>query len=71
MDESLESEYLQQLYKEGLSPTVTEYFKEMAKLNQRTMAYFMIMALEELQMYLDQQPHYTVDLEENETETQH
>ena len=43
----------------------------MAKLNQRTMAYFMIMALEELQMYLDQQPHYTVDLEENETETQH
>jgi len=43
----------------------------MARINQRSMAYFMIMALEELMLYLDQQPHYTIDLEDDEKETQH
>ncbi len=71
MDKFTESDYFNHLYKEGLSPAVIKYFEEMAELNKRSMTYFMIMALEELKMYLDQQPYYTVDLEDDETETQH
>ena len=71
MDKFTESEYFNHLYKEGLSPEITKYFEEMARINQRSMTYFIIMALEELKMYLDQQPHYTVDLEDDETGTQH
>ena len=71
MDKFTESDYFNHLYKEGLSLAVIKYFEEMAELNKRSMTYFMIMALEELKMYLDQQPHYTVDLEDDETETQH
>ena len=68
MDEFTESEYFNHLYKEGLSPKVMKFFEEMTRINQRSMTYFMIMALEELMLYLDQQPHYDVDLDDDEIE---
>lgn len=71
MDKFAESGYFKHLYEEGLSPSVIEYFSEMAELNNRSMSYFVIMALEELKMFLDQRPDYTVDLEDDEMETQH
>tara|TARA_R110000796_G_scaffold149430_2_gene266250 strand:- start:299 stop:514 length:216 start_codon:yes stop_codon:yes gene_type:complete len=71
MDKLAESEYFKHLYKEGLSLSVIKYFEEMAEVNNRSITYFMIMALEELKLFLDQKPDYAVDLEDGEMETQH
>lgn len=70
MDSKIERDYFDQLYKEGLSPSVAQFFYEMGRINNRSLTYFMIMALEELNMYLDQPPHFDVELDE-ETETEH
>ena len=70
MDSKIERDYFEQLYKEGLSPSVTQFFYEMSRVNNRSLTYFMIMALEELNMYLEQPAHFGVELDE-ETETEH
>tara|TARA_R110002096_G_scaffold54020_4_gene139800 strand:+ start:1033 stop:1248 length:216 start_codon:yes stop_codon:yes gene_type:complete len=71
MDDRIEKEYFDQLRSEGLSPSVTEFFQELARINQRSMTYFMIMALEELNMYLDNPPNFDIDMGEEEKETEH
>lgn len=70
MDSKIEKDYFDQLYKEGLSPRVTQFFYEMSRVNQRSLSYFMIMALEELNMYLEQPVDFGVELDEDK-ETQH
>lgn len=38
----------------------------MAEINNKPAEYFICMALEEFKMYLDQEPHFDVDLEEED-----
>jgi|TARA_R110002126_G_scaffold110385_1_gene247687 inhibitor of KinA sporulation pathway (predicted exonuclease) len=71
MDEQLEKEYLGQLFADGLSPDVTKFFRDMAKINQRTMSYFVVMAMEELKIYLEQTPPWDATPEEVDMGVKH
>lgn len=71
MDEQLEREYVGQLYLDGLSQDTAKFFRDMARINNRCLSYFMIMALEELKNYLDQAPPWDADPEEKMTKERH
>ena len=48
----------------GLDKSVAPFLQQMAELNNKPAEYFICMALEEFKMYLDQEPHFDVELEE-------
>ena len=50
----------------GLDKSVTPFLMSMAEINNKPAEYFICMALEEFKMYLDQEPHFDVDLEEED-----
>ena len=64
MEEYIEDAYFDALIKEGLDADVIGWLVQMAEINQRTPTYFVMMALEEFKMYLDQSPEYEIELEE-------
>tara|TARA_R100001086_G_C11823375_1_gene254660 strand:+ start:873 stop:1079 length:207 start_codon:yes stop_codon:yes gene_type:complete len=64
MDDYTQDAYFEALIKEGLDPAVIDWIQEMAKINNRSAMYFVMMALEEFKLYLDQSPEYEVELEE-------
>tara|TARA_B100001939_G_C16650662_1_gene491619 strand:+ start:91 stop:297 length:207 start_codon:yes stop_codon:yes gene_type:complete len=64
MEEYIQDAYFDALIKEGLDADVIGWLVQMAEINDRTPSYFVIMALEELKLYLDQSPEYEIDLEE-------
>ncbi len=64
MEEHIENAYFDALVEDGLDHDVVVWLLQMAEINQRTPSYFIMMALEELKLYLDQSPHYEIDLEE-------
>ena len=64
MEEHIENAYLDALVEDGLDHDVVVWLLQMAEINQRTPSYFIMMALEELKLYLDQSPQYEIDLEE-------
>ena len=64
MEEHIENAYLDALVEDGLDHDVVVWLLQMAEINQRTPSYFIMMALEELKLYLDQSPEYEVELEE-------
>lgn len=64
MEEHIENAYFDALVEDGLDHDVVVWLLQMAEINQRTPSYFIMMALEELKLYLDQSPEYEVELEE-------
>ncbi len=64
MEEYIQDAYFDALIREGLDASVVEWLVQMAEINQRTPTYFVMIALEELKMYLDQSPEYEIELEE-------
>jgi hypothetical protein len=64
MEEYIQDAYFDALIKEGLDADVIGWLIQMAEINQRTPTYFVMMALEEFKMYLDQSPEYEIELEE-------
>ena len=64
MEDYIQDAYFDALIREGLDASVVEWLVQMAEINQRTPTYFVMMALEEFKMYLDQSPEYEVELEE-------
>ena len=64
MEEYIQDAYFDALIREGLDASVVERLVQMAEINQRTPTYFVMMALEEFKMYLDQSPEYEIELEE-------
>lgn len=64
MEEYIQDAYFDALIREGLDASVVEWLVQMAEINQRTPTYFVMIALEEFKMYLDQSPEYEIELEE-------
>lgn len=64
MEDYVQDAYFNALIKEGLDTSVVEWLMQMAEINDRTPSYFVMMALEEFKMYLDQSPEYEIELEE-------
>lgn len=64
MEEHIENAYFDALVEDGLDHDVVVWLLQMAEINQRTPSYFIMMALEEFKMYLDQSPEYEIELEE-------
>ena len=64
MEDYIQDAYFDALIKEGLDSNVVDWLIQMAEINQRTPSYFVMMALEEFKMYLDQSPEYEIELEE-------
>lgn len=64
MEDYIQDAYFDALIKEGLDSNVIDWVVQMAEINQRTPTYFVMMALEEFKMYLDQSPEYDIELEE-------
>ena len=64
MEDYIQDAYFDALIKEGLDSNVIDWVFQMAEINQRTPTYFVMMALEEFKMYLDQSPEYEIELEE-------
>jgi hypothetical protein len=64
LEEYIQDAYFDALIREGLDASVVEWLVQMAEINQRTPTYFVMMALEEFKMYLDQSPEYEIELEE-------
>lgn len=64
MEDYIQDAYFDALIREGLDASVVEWLVQMAEINQRTPTYFVMMALEEFKMYLDQSPEYEIELEE-------
>jgi hypothetical protein len=64
LEEYIQDAYFDALIKEGLDTSVVDWLLQMAEINQRTPTYFVMMALEEFKMYLDQSPEYEIELEE-------
>ena len=50
----------------GLDKSVTPFLQTLAEINNKPAEYFICMALEEFKIYLDQEPHFDVDLEEED-----
>jgi hypothetical protein len=64
LEDYIQDAYFDALIKEGLDSNVVDWLIQMAEINQRTPTYFVMMALEEFKMYLDQSPDYEIELEE-------
>jgi hypothetical protein len=64
LEDYIQDAYFDALIKEGLDSNVVDWLIQMAEINQRTPTYFVMMALEEFKMYLDQSPEYDIELEE-------
>jgi hypothetical protein len=64
LEDYIQDAYFDALIKEGLDSNVVDWLIQMAEINQRTPSYFVMMALEEFKMYLDQSPEYEIELEE-------
>jgi len=64
LEDYIQDAYFDALIKEGLDSNVIDWVFQMAEINQRTPTYFVMMALEEFKMYLDQPPEYEIELEE-------
>jgi len=64
LEDYIQDAYFDALIKEGLDSNVIDWVVQMAEINQRTPTYFVMMALEEFKMYLDQSPEYDIELEE-------
>ena len=64
MEDHIQDAYFDALIKEGLDTSVVDWLMQMAEINRRTPSYFVMVALEEFKMYLDQSPEYEIELEE-------
>lgn len=64
MEDYIQDAYFDALIKEGLDADVIGWLVQMAEINQQTPSYFVMMALEEFKMYLDQSPEYEIELEQ-------
>ena len=64
----LEIEYLSMLESEGMDQSVLPFLSLLSEMNNKHISHFVIMALEELKIYLDQEPEYEIDLDEDCTE---
>ena len=64
----LEIEYLSMLESEGMDQSVLRFLSLLSEMNNKPISHFVIMALEELKIYLDQEPEYDIDLDEDCTE---
>jgi len=64
LEDYIQDAYFDALIKEGLDSNVIDWVVQMAEINDRTPSYFVMMALEEFKMYLDQSPDYEIELEE-------
>jgi hypothetical protein len=58
MDEYIEQAYMTELLKEGLSEEVVILFKELAMLNERSLTYFVIEALEDFAIQMNQEADF-------------
>ncbi len=52
----------------NLDRSVAPFLQAMADVNDRPAEYFICMALEEFKMYLDQEPEFEVELDEDDEE---
>jgi len=50
----------------NLDKSVAPFLQAMADINDRPAEYFICMALEEFKMYLDQEPEFEVELDEDD-----
>ena len=58
MDEYIEQAYMTELLKEGLPEEVVLLFKELAMLNERSLTYFVIEALEDFAIQMNQESDF-------------
>lgn len=58
MDEYIEQAYMTELLKEGLSEEVVILFKELAMLNERSLTYFVMEALEDFAIQMNQEADF-------------
>tara|TARA_R100000951_G_scaffold115305_1_gene122979 strand:- start:62 stop:265 length:204 start_codon:yes stop_codon:yes gene_type:complete len=58
MDEYIEQAYMTELLKEGLAEEVVLLFKELAMLNERSLTYFVIEALEDFAIQMNQEADF-------------
>jgi hypothetical protein len=65
---ALEIEYLRMLESEGMDQSVLPFLSLLSEMNNKPISHFVIMAIEELKMYLDQEPEYEIDLDDDCTE---
>ncbi len=66
LEKHIEQFYMDILINEGIGEDTIEWFKEMAKINQRTFTYFVIAAMQEFRISLDQSPNFLIELEDEE-----
>jgi len=71
LEEHIEQFYMDILINEGIGEDTIEWFKEMAEINHRTLSYFVIAAMQEFRISLDQDPSFLVELEDEEEASVH
>ena len=64
-NEALEISYLKMLEEEGMDKSVLPFLSMLSNMNDKPISHFVMMAIEEMKMYLDQEPEYEVELEED------
>ncbi len=62
---ALEISYLKMLEEEGMDKSVLPFLSMLSNMNDKPISHFVMMAIEEMKMYLDQEPEYEVELEED------
>lgn len=55
----------------GLDKSITPFLMSLAEVNDKPAEYFICMALEEFKIYLDQEPHFDIDLEDDDDDGLH
>lgn len=66
MEQWLEDAYVECLIEDGVGEDTIAWFREMANINQRTFTYFVIAAMQEFRIGLDQDPSFLIELEDEE-----
>jgi|TARA_R110000744_G_C19354620_1_gene560733 hypothetical protein len=62
---ALEISYLTMLEEEGMDKSVLPFLSMLSNMNNKPISHFVMMAIEEMKMYLDQEPEYVVELEDD------
>jgi hypothetical protein len=66
LERQIEQIYMDMLNIDGLNEDTIAWFREMAKINKRTLSYFVIAAMEDFRNRLDQDPDFILEFGEEE-----
>jgi len=68
MNPDIERKYLEELVKCGMEPKVIDFFAQTALINEVSISYFIHHAIVDLYAHYTQEPHYDIELEDEEEE---